>query len=341
MGRDAAPGILKSPPAGTFYHGVFPGGKTGDEDDITRSDVDVYERTVGQKVAWVYFSHNWFNGREFPVETAEWIRERGAIPFIRLMLRSSTEEWAREPLYTLQAIIDGQFDEDLRRWGRRARRFGSPLLVEYGTECNGDWFPWNGRWHGGGRTKGFGDPDKPDGPERFVAAFRHLVQTIRGAGADNITWVFHLDVNDSPDVKWNRFEQYYPGDDVVDWIGVSAYGPLTPMRTECDSFREMMDRTSRRLDRLAPGKPVVVVEFGCTAGSPAAKPDEWAEAAFSALFSNRWPRIIGFSWWSERWENDENPKHDTTMRVQDIPELALVIRNQFRANADKLSGFPQ
>jgi len=327
---------IAPPPAGRLYHGVFPGGITGEENDITPNNVDVYEKHVGKKVAWVYLSHNWFAGRKFPLETANWIRERGAVPFIRLMLRSTTEEGRREKLYTLQHIIDGKFDDDLKRWGQSAKQFGSPLLVEYGTECNGEWFPWNGRWHGGGKTKKYGNPHKPDGPERFVDAFRHIVMTIRAEGADNITWVFHPDTHDWPNKKWNRFENYYPGDDVVDWIGVSAYGPQTPMDSECESFRQMMDSTYNRLEKLAPNKPVIALEFGCTKNSPAAKPHEWAGAALDDIFSNRWPRIIGFSWWNERWENDDNPKHNTTMCVEDIPKLSETFKKIFRKNSAKI-----
>ena len=313
--------ILQPPPLGEIYHGVFPGGVSGAEDDITAHDLASYEETVGKKVAWVYFSNNWFKDREFPEKTATWIREDGAVPFIRLMLRSTAEEKRKEKVFTLQAIIDGAFDADLRRWGQAAHRFGTPLLVEYGTECNGEWFPWNGRWHGGSQTSGFGDATKPDGPERFVAAYRHIVQTIRGEGAINITWVFHPDAHDTPDKEWNHFENYYPGNDVVDWIGISAYGPQTPMETECESLRQMMDSAYARLDKLA-------LEFGCTAGSPAARPSDWAQAALEDILTNRWPRVIGFSWWNERWENDDDPKHNTTMRVQDTPALTDVFRRE-------------
>ncbi len=327
---------IKPPPAGKLYHGVYQGGKTGNEDDITDHDVSVYERHVGKKVAWVYFSHNWFNGRSFPMKTAKWIEKRGSIPFIRLMLRSSTEQGSKEELYTLQAIIDGKFDQDLKRWGHRAKEFGKPLMVEYGTECNGDWFQWNGRWHGGGKTDGFGDPNKPDGPERFVAAFRHIVQIIQQEGADNITWVFHIDVNDWPDKKWNRFENYYPGNDVVDWIAISAYGPQTPMESESDSFRKMVDQAYQRIEKLSFSKPVIIAEFGCAAGSPVTTPETWASKALDDILTNRWPKVIGFSWWNERWENDDNPKHNTTMRVQDIPKLAKVIKEDFNINTAKI-----
>jgi len=324
--NDVSAGSIPLPPPGGLYHGVYPGGRSGAEDDLTAADLAAYEKTVGKRAAWVYFSNNWFQNRAFPVATAGWIREAGAIPFIRLMLRSTAAEKRREKVFTLQAILDGQFDADLRRWGQAARQFGTPLLAEYGTECNGEWFPWNGRWNGGSQTTGFGHPAKPDGPERFVAAYRHLVLTIRAQGATNITWVFHPDCHDTPAAAWNRFENYYPGDDVVDWIGVSAYGPQTPLETAGESLRQMVDSAYARLERLAPRKPVLVLEFGCTANSPVVKAPDWAQAALTDLFTNRWPRVVGFSWWNERWENDDQPEHNTTMRVQDTPALAAVFR---------------
>ena len=33
---------------------------------------------------------------------------------------------------------------NFRAWGRAAQTFGTPLIVEFGTEVNGSWFPWNG-----------------------------------------------------------------------------------------------------------------------------------------------------------------------------------------------------
>jgi Glycosyl hydrolase family 26 len=212
--------VLLPPPPGKLYCGVYPGGVDGEEADITLKDVISYETAIGRRVAWVYFSNNWYASRAFPVETATWIRSHGAVPYIRLMLRSEDHKPGQgERTFSMEAILRGNFDEDFRAWAHAAREFGTPLLAEFGTEMNGHWFGWNGKYHGGERTDGFGDPHKADGPERFVAAWRHIVKLIRGEGAHNITWVWHPDANDHPDEAWNRFENYYPGDDVVDWVG--------------------------------------------------------------------------------------------------------------------------
>jgi hypothetical protein len=66
----------------------------------------------------------------------------------------------------------------------------------------------------------------------------------------------------------------------------------------------------------------------------------WAQAALDNLFANRWPRVRGFSWWNEYWQNDDNPAHDTTMRVQDIPALAAVFHDTLAAHQAQLQTRP-
>jgi len=328
------------PPVGKIYHGVYPGGVTGEEDDITPADVAAYVNVVGRPVAWVYFSNNWYTSRSFPVETATWIRQSGAAPYVRLMIRSIPWGARNRWPFRLADILRGDLDADLRLWAQGARDFGTPLVVEYGTECNGKWFPWNARRNGGGRTRGFGDPAKPDGTERFVAVFRHIVTVMREEGATNITWVFHVNWDDWPQRTWNRLEDYYPGDDVVDWVAISAYGPQMPRDNYLDMFRDAVDSAYPRVRSVAPGKPVVIAEFGATAGNPLISAENWAATALDDLIGDRWPAVIAFSWWNERWQNDNNPAHDTTMRVQDIPALGDVFRTKLAAGISRLQLTP-
>lgn len=304
-----------TPPRGRLIHGTYPGGFTGEEDDITLAQVQAYERAVGKHVAWVYFSHNWFQGRRFPTQTARWIIAHGATPYVRLMLRSDTEEYRRERRYTLPRIAAGKFDADLTAWGRAVAALGVPVLAEFGTEMNGDWFRWNGRWYG--RAKG---------PEKFRAAYRHIIDVTRAAGAHNIVWVFHVNHADSPRARWNRFENYYPGDDYIDWLGVSLYSMLGPDEDEPTDFIEGMDAAYARLRRMAPGKPVILAEFGTDIRNPREPAAAWADRALGAIVGRRWPQLIGFSWWNETWPNDDNTPTD--LRVWKDADLARVFRQR-------------
>jgi hypothetical protein len=328
------------PPAGNLYHGVFPGGLTGEEDDMKLADVTSYENAAGKHTAWVYFSHNWYYGRAFPSKTANWIRAHGSVPYIRLMLRSDPEQGHADPVYTLARIINGTFDNDLRAWCAGARNFRTRLIVEYGTEVNGEWFPWNGKWNGGGTKTGYGSPTQFDGPERFRDAYRHIIQICRDEGAENVTWVFHVNDGDWPNVNWNRLENYYPGDAYIDWLAISSYGAQTPLDDWWPIFRTSMDDVYPRVAALSATKPIIVAEFGVTDNNPLGSQSQWANAALTNITTFRWPRLIGFSWWNEWWQNDNDPAHDTNMRVQDNPLLAQVFKNLVGNNSIVLGTIP-
>ena len=95
-----------------------------------------------------------------------------------------------------------------------------------------------------------------------------------------------------------------------------------------------------RLTKIAPGKPIVIAEFGCDLHNRQAAADEWAKSALEDLFSGRWPAVIGFCWWNESWENDDNKKHDTDMNILHDAGLTKVFREEFAQHADKIQETP-
>ena len=320
------------PPSGKLYHGFYWGGVGTDthdptEHDVTPQDVTRYEEAIGTKTAWVYFSNNWFESRKFPREMCSWIRDLGKIPYVRLMLRSDVDQHHSEKRFSVDKIIAGEFDLDLRAWASEAKSFGSPILIEWGTEPNGNWFSWNGKWNGG----------PTEGPKRYVAAYRHIVDLMRAERADNLTWVWHVNWYDEPERKWNAFENYFPGTDYCDWVALSAYGPTTPLtRDATESFAFKMREAYPRLTKLVPGKPVIIAEFGCDLHNRHVDVVKWTRSALEDLFSNRWPSIVGFCWWNEGWQNDNRKKHDTDMIILHSAELTKVFRDEFAKHRNKI-----
>lgn len=323
---------IAPPPAGKLYHGFYWGGTGTDEHDptehdVTPADAAAYEQAVGSKTTWIYFSNNWFESRRFPIAICTWIRSLDKIPYVRLMLRSDVDQKHSEKTFTLARIIAGKFDPELRAWAGDAKAFGSPVLIEWGTEPNGTWFSWNGKWNGG----------PVEGPRHYVEAYRHIVDVMRSEGANNLLWVWHVNWLDQPERKWNGFENYYPGDDYCDWLAVSAYGPITPTTADgTESLRFKLANTYSRLTSLAPRKPIIIAEFGCDLHNPRLSATAWAKSALSDLFSGRWPAIIGFCWWNEGWQNDERKKHDTDMIILHDAALSRVFRDEFVHHADKV-----
>jgi hypothetical protein len=327
---------LLPPPPGKLYHGFYWGGVGTDErdpseHDVTPADVTHYEDAVGKQTAWIYLSNNWFESRRFPASMCSWIRALGKVPYLRLMLRSDVDQRHSEKKFSLLKIIGGDFDADLRAWAREAKDFGSPILVEWGTEPNGNWFSWNGKWNGGAG----------EGPARYIAAYRHIVDLMRAENANNLTWVWHVNWLDEPERKWNAFENYFPGENYCDWIALSAYGPTTPTtRDGAESFAFKMRDAYPRLTKIAPSKPIIVAEFGCDLHNRHVNVVRWAKSALGDLFSNRWPAVVGFCWWNEGWQNNDHKKDDTDMIVLHNVNLTRLFHDEFAQHADKIQEMP-
>jgi hypothetical protein len=329
--RSDAAAPVAPPPQGKLYHGFYYDGAATSEHDVTPADVARYEEAVGKKTAWVFFSNNWFESRKFPAAMCAWIRDLGKVPYVRLMLRSDLDQDHAEKVFSLKNIIAGEFDGDLKQWAQDAKKFGSPVLIEWGTEPNGEWFAWNGKWNGGAN----------EGPGRYVAAWRHIVDLMRAEGAEKLQWVWHVNWLDQPEAHWNRFENYYPGESYCDWVAISAYGPLTPTTKDgSESLRFKMKDVYPRLTKLAPTKAIILSEFGCDLHNRKVSATDWAGSALDDLFSQRWPAVIGFCWWNEGWENDDHKKHDTDMNILHDPALTSVFRNELARHGDKLQETP-
>lgn len=281
------------------------------------AEVDAYEAAVGRTVAWVAFGHEWeTDGRTFPTTVANSIKDRGATPLIFLNLRSVDE--GADPVYPLAEIVSGEFDSDLAAWADEARNFGSELIVNWGWEMNGDFTPWNGS-HNGGET---------EGPQRFQEAYRHIIELMEERGATNIRWGFHINIPASPTDAWNDFENYYPGDDVIDCTGVSLYGAQAPTDDSMIEFVSDFDAAYSRLIAMAPDKPVFVFEFATTSTDSGGNQATWADEALVEILSGRWSQVRGFAWWNDYWQNDDNPANDTELRVEAVPELTSIFQTR-------------
>ncbi len=289
------------PPMRGLYHSAFPAFGPA-EDTVTTRHIDDFARNVsGKDLTWAYFSDNWFRGIRFPRKHVDVILSRGVVPFVRIMPRSNWEACA-DRKYSLSKIIRGNFDKQLRRYAQEVRKVPGPLIMEFGTEVNGDWFPWSGACNGGGKRTGYGSPRLADGPERFRDAYRHIINIFRSEGVQNVTWVFHVNASSAPNAGWNTHAAYYPGDDYIDWIGVSVYGAQTPavLRNWNPHFREVMDYTYPAIASISRSRPIAVLEFGVVENKH--KP-AWIRAALADLKSGRYPRIKAVSWWHSNWRN--------------------------------------
>ncbi|HED65328.1 MAG TPA: beta-mannanase [Planctomycetes bacterium] len=292
--------LILVPPASGLYHAAFPD-FGGYEDQVSAQRIWDFESLAGKPITWAYFSNNWFTGIQFPaLEVAEIAAVAGRVPFIRIMPRND-QDILPDPTYTLDAFLAGTFDADIRRWAEDARDTNIPLLVEFGTEANGDWFPWNATWNGGAQKTGYGDPNEYDGQERFRDTYRRIVRIFREVGANNVTWFFHVDCYSCPDTPWNSAAGYYPGDAYVDWIGISCYGPQEPGEP-WQLLTDALDDTYAGLAAISTTKPMALLEYAVVDDPATGPKNAWISDAMSALATGRYPRIRAASWWHENFD---------------------------------------
>lgn len=329
-------GLKLQAPGQGVYHAAFPGFVTEDEEPApaTAEKIDEFEALAGKEIVWAYFSNEWTDGIHFPKADVCAIHNSGKAPFVRLMPRNRDTEFKElldciappgfEPAYKMQDFIDGVYDEPLRQWAREAKATGVPILAQFGVEVNGCWFSWNGQWHGGGQTNGYGDPTLADGPERFRDAYRHVVDLFRDEGANNVTWFFHINYNSKPSASWNHFANYYPGDDYVDWIGVSIYG-AQDAEAEWSTFNERFQVVYHELNQttvIARTKPIAVVEMGVTEDHPTGVKSVWISEALAIIRAGTYPRLKGISWWQEKWTNSDGSESNLRIDSSTASETA-------------------
>jgi hypothetical protein len=165
------------------------------------------------------------------------------------------------------ATFRGDYDFYIDAWARKAADFHKPLFLRFAHEMNDPYrYPW------GPHNNKAGD---------YVAAWRHVVDRFRAAGADNVLWVW------SPHLAYEGAEWFYPGDDYVDWVGTGVlnYGNVAHW-SKWWTFEEIFGQKQTALTRY--GKPVMIAEFGSliTGGDRS----RWLEDALKDL-PDRYPLV--------------------------------------------------
>jgi len=305
---------LLPPEDGKIYFAAYPAFLEMWEPDIDTVEAErivTFETLAQKELTWASFSQYWADGITYPHEAIHTIHDEGIIPLVRFEPRSRVDgyivESVQEELFTLQHIIDGQFDSELKRWAQDAKEDNIPLLIDFGVEVNGGWFPWNGLYNGGGTTDGYGDADYPDGPERFQDAYRHIVQLFRDEGVKHVTWFFHVSMHTTePADTWNAPKMYYPGDEYVDWIGVSIYGELYPALHYWDTFDDVLQSNDayKQVLEISQNRPFAILELGVTDGSADGSKKTWLEGAFASIKAKKFIDFRAVNYWHEDWDNN-------------------------------------
>jgi beta-mannanase len=287
---------LVVPNQGAYTGAYMDFGET--EDAVTLKQIDAFEKAVGKHQALIASSSYW-GEQTFPLHNLEIITNHNAIPLIYWSPWDKPYIEERGPdRFSLEAIVAGKWDAYIDSWATQAKTFGRPILVSWGLEMNGNWFPWSGYFYGGGKELSKG---VYAGPDLYKKAYRYVVDRVRATGAKNIIWVYHVQAYSYPSDAWNQLKEYYPGDEYVDWLAMSAYGKQFPSNRWI-SASDAMSYAYHDLCSINSKKPVMLAEWGVGEFPEAGDKAQWVIEAFQ-IMKTSFPRLKAAIFWSELWEN--------------------------------------
>jgi hypothetical protein len=306
-----APGSLMNGPRAKFepagdavYHGASVP-KTW-EDVGLRNELDRYKQFAGKKLSVVtWFASTYENGRltswkQNYLSNLHRVKKAGAISLIKFSSQDHAYPSTKRIAKTSD-IARGVYDAYFNEFADTMKLFGNPVFVSINHEMNGTWYPYSEGFAGSGVTAA-----------DFVAAWRRVAGIFKARGASNVAWVWSPNV---PDVGPVPFSKYYPGDDVVDWVGVSLYSG-NPM----SNLRQIYATYSSK-------KPIFVTEWATApeksqfySGYPGDA--KWVSEFFKSLEAN-YPRVKAISWF--QWD-----KEDGNYLLQRVPEQVAAYSTAIR-----------
>jgi mannan endo-1,4-beta-mannosidase len=208
------------------YLGVFEPGSPPSYDPIAD-----FAAAAGRKPDMAGYFSGWVE--RFDSAFAETLHSNGVIPYVQIDPTDAS----------IAAIADGDYDDYLTTYADSVRAFGKPVIIGFGHEMNAPWYSW-----------GYGHVPAAT----FVAAWRHLVTVFRQQGADNVTWLWTIQADETgtgPIAAW------WPGPQYVNWVGIDGfyYGPT-------DTFDRVFGRTIAQV-RVFTNRPVLLSETAVGPGA--------------------------------------------------------------------------
>lgn len=228
------------------------------------NEVTAMERWQDKKHAVINLYTNWTPSAQTRLfdHQLDNIWSHGSIPMI-----TWEPTLAGETPDTIETqIANGKFDTFIQSWGKQLKHFLSGIDGIYGTEDdrriyirlahepNGTWYPWSA-------TSGENTPDD------YINMWRRTHDQFSALGLDDtrLQWVWAVN---NVDIGDYTAEQYYPGDDYVDWVGMDGFNWGSDYDwSSWQSPPEIFEDMRQRLDTLAPEKPVVIAEVGSTSSN--------------------------------------------------------------------------
>lgn len=254
---------------------------------------------IGDKPSAVGYFGGWDQPFRPDAVTRAW--SRGTLPMLTWESRpiDAPNSQVSEPDYTLPRIlgdpangVPGAFDDYLHQYAKDIVATGLPLAIRFDHEMNGVWYPWS-------EDDGKGNAINGNNPGDYVKTWQHVHDIFEAEGANQfVIWLWSPNIVNnltSTHKSLDYLKSLYPGDDYVDWVGLSGY-LRPPYKPDNDFSFDYTFGASLDQLRSITGKPIYLAEVGASEidGHKA----DWIGSFFQALGKPENDDIIGFSWFN-------------------------------------------
>jgi mannan endo-1,4-beta-mannosidase len=216
-----------------------------------------FARSIGRQPNLVSYYSPWLD--PFQASFATSVAKHGAITLVQIDPSN----------VSLASIVSSRYDTYLRSFAAAVKAFGGKVVLAFGHEMNGHWYSWGYR-HTSAVV--------------FVAAWRHIVNVFRSVGAENVIWLWTINVIGS---QIPAPGPWWPGRSYVTWVGIDGYYFLPS-----SSFAQVFGPTIVAVRALT-SDPILIAETG-------AMPASAQPAKINDLFAGvRAYGLFGFVWFDE------------------------------------------
>lgn len=151
----------------------------------------------------------------------------------------------------LDNITNGNYDTYVDAFADQVKTFSDTIIIRLMHEFDGDWYPWC-------ISKNSNDPNK------FINAYRHIVDRFRNRGATKVKWMWCCNSDYSPYAPFNWLVSAYPGDNYIDIVATDIYNNHYPQDVPWwTSFRWKATESYYYLTKYMPQKQLFICELGC------------------------------------------------------------------------------
>lgn len=255
-----------TPPVSTTTPQTFPpapsgiswGAYVGDNS----GDLATFESLVGKPVKIQAYFVGW--GDDFPASIGANLKSANKTLLIF---------W--EPNVGYDAINSGSEDAYMNQFAAAAKSYGAPIILAPFDEMNLNETAWGYGKNGNTAAK-------------FVTAWKHVHDLFAAASAGNVKFAIAYNNGSVPNVSGNGFNDYYPGDAYVDYVGVDGFNFGNPWQ----SFDTIFSSALNQLKSY--NKPIYIFSMASVPGTQKAA---WITDALATQMV-KYP-VAGWVWFNQ------------------------------------------